>query len=90
MSYSINMIFTHGFYFPLHEEWSSSTITSAYIIIALLSVVVLAICWKRVQNYGLDLPVVGHESETDFRAALEEGAEKVCRYRLSPPFSTIA
>jgi hypothetical protein len=73
--------------FQLQERLSPLTLTIAYIAAAIFSLVLLANCWQRSADGRLDLPVVGHISETDFRAALEEGAEKVgtdyCRSRLA-------
>lgn len=50
---------------------------------SLLGPVVLALCliqWRRLNPPKLDFPVVGNSAESDFRAALEEGARRVCIY----------
>lgn len=69
-------------FIQLHQEYPLLIKTVPYIAAALSSLVVLATCWQRFRNDGLDLPVIGHDKETDFRAALEEGAEKVDRHKL--------
>jgi hypothetical protein len=83
--FCITMGLMHAVEYQLQERLSPLSITVAYIAAAVFSLILLAYCWQRSADGRLDLPVVGHVSETDFRPALEEGAEKVgtdhCRSR---------